>query len=184
MDLRAINVGAEYTGTLLLKKNWFMRGNIMGAYGKVDYSSYTTETIDGQKNWYIDARVLFGKDYLFDRFILAYYSGLGYRFLYHDFRGITSTGARGYRRKSNYLYLPIGVEYTVSFLENSKFITNLEFDLLLIGRQKSYRSDIGPSNSDITNKQTRGFAARLNFKYRINFCCRPISDLLAYRQFR
>jgi hypothetical protein len=41
------------------------------------------------------------------------YAGLGFRYLYNDLRGTSSTGAIGYRRESHYFYVPLGVTLRV-----------------------------------------------------------------------
>jgi len=169
MNIKATNIGLDYIGTLALNDNWFIRGDfIFTASGGTRYSSNGTGTMDNFPNCYVDIRPLFGRNLAFENSTLAPYMGLGYRYLYHDGRGTTSTGNPGYRRESNYLYLPVGFMHKMDLTEQSKLITTIEFDCLLLGKQISRESDINTLNSDITNTQKFGYGARLLCMYRFN----------------
>ena len=61
-------------------------------------------------DWIFETRAVVGKDYLPRSGIsLSPFAGLGYRYLYNDLRGTTSTGAVGYQRYSQFLYAPVGL---------------------------------------------------------------------------
>jgi len=107
-------------------------------------------------------------DRLFEYATLSPYTGFGYRFLYNDLRGASSTGAPGYRRESNYYYLPLGVIYRQAFNGQSSLTGMLEYDQLLFGRQVSRLSDTGLGLSDVTNNQSSGYGLRLGLIYEIN----------------
>jgi hypothetical protein len=88
------------------------------------------------------------------------YTGIGYRFLLDDL----SINDAGYRRESNYLYSPFGVELSTALLRtglayDEKSI-RLEYLHLLTGLQKSKLSDLDPGLGDIENKQKHGFGIR------------------------
>ena len=181
MSLRAINIGANYIGTLTFQNDWFIRGDLAAtASGGLHYSSNGTGSMDGGKNWYTDIRALVGKNLEFENYALAPYVGFGYRYLYHDGRGITSTGNRGYRRASNYYYLPIGITHKLDLTSQSKLVTNLEFDYFIRGKQTSYLSDVPISRlspeypdiyvigKDFTNTQKSGYGTRFSSMYQIN----------------
>lgn len=165
---KAVNIGLDYLGTLSLPNHWFLQGNIIaaGAVGGAKYSSDGSGTMDDITNWYIEPRALFGRNLVAESFILAPYVGFGYRYLYNDLRDDSHSG--GYRRESNYIYLPIGLVHKLDLTEQSKLITTLEFDCLLLGKQITHSSDITPLFSDITNTQHSGYGARLNMMYRYN----------------
>ena len=75
--------------------------------------------------------------------------GLGYRWLYDDSGGETSsTRALGYDRQSQYLYIPVGGIF--DFGEDIKIKS--QFNYLIAGRQTSYLSDIA-GFSDVENDQ-------------------------------
>jgi hypothetical protein len=181
MSLRAINIGANYIGTLVFQNDWFIRTDLAATVsGGVHYSSNGTGSSDGQKNWYTDIRALVGKNLAFGNYALAPYVGFGYRYLYNDGRGITSTGNPGYRRASNYYYLPIGITHKLDLTGQSKLVTNLEFDYFLRGKQTSYLSDVPLSlhspkypgvyviGTDFTNTQKSGYGARFSTMYQID----------------
>ncbi len=90
--------------------------------------------------------------------------GLGYRWLYDDSGGLTSsTGALGYDRQSQYLYIPSGAVFEF----NEKLKIKGQFNYLLAGMQTSYLSDIA-GFSDIENDQTSGWGADITVDYKIN----------------
>jgi len=64
--------------------------------------------------------VVAGLDWVGRSVSLSPYVGVGYRYLYNDVRGSTSTGAIGYRRESNYIYEPIGL--TARFLLGDRWV--------------------------------------------------------------
>lgn len=108
MNIKAINIGADYTATFLSNKSWFMRGNIIGAIStNAKYNSNGTGSKNDKTNWHADIRTLFGKNFEFENSTLAPYAGFGYRHLYNDGRGTTNTNHKGYRRESNYCYAPL-----------------------------------------------------------------------------
>jgi len=104
MSLKGAKIGLDMRVTRELAGGPFLRGDFRYAFGAVDYASNGTGSASGNQDWYIEGRVLIGKDLLFNRSVYALYTGLGYRYLFNDARGITSTGAAGYRRESNYLW--------------------------------------------------------------------------------
>ena len=89
--------------------------------------------------------------------------GLGYRWLYDDSGGlISSTGALGYDRQSQYLYLPAGGIF--DFDKDIKVKGQLNY--LLAGRQTSYLSDI-EGFSDIENNQASGWGVDFTIDLRL-----------------
>ncbi len=88
------------------------------------------------------------------------YGGIGYRYLNDNSSNmISSTGAWGYERESNYIYTPIGIE-SITDLDNNWFLAmTLEYDYLWWGKQKSHLGDV-PGYYDIENRQTKGRGGR------------------------
>ncbi len=132
------------------------------AYGKTDYEGSGTQT--GVPDTIFETRAVVGMDFFPGRLVtLSPYLGLGYRFLYDDSRGYTSTNAVGYRRYSNYLYAPFGL--TARFDMGSKWVLapTLEYDAFLRGRQETKLSDTGLGFNDVSNNQRhgRGYRASL-----------------------
>jgi hypothetical protein len=133
---------------------------ILGA-GYVDYSSRSTGSYSGTWNYMGDFRVLGGTDFtLRSGLVASPYTGLGYRLLLDDSSGaVSSTGARGYDRLSQYLYLPVGVTFGIA-VGDWTLKPNAEFDLLLHGWQTSYLSTADSRFNDPTNDQNHGFGIR------------------------
>lgn len=162
MNIKAINLGASYTGTLASDNGWFLSGDLIGAISiNAKYSSDKTGTMS-EKNWYIDPRALLGKNFAFESSALVPYVGCGYRYLYNDGRGVSSTRHSGYRRASNYFYLPTGITHKMNLTESSELVTNIEFDALIIGKQRSYLSDTRLYSGDLNNTQKSGYGLRLS----------------------
>jgi len=125
-------------------------------YGQVEYTGSGTMT----------------KDYYKGRFegFLAHdiegfspFIGIGYRQLYDDSGGIvTSIGALGYDRRSQYLYIPVGIMANIS--DDLSF--KGQYNLFLSGKQTSYLTNVASVCSDIENTQDEGYGldAALNYK--------------------
>jgi len=88
---------------------WFFRADGRYGYGSLEYEGSGTK--DSVPYSILETRGTFGKDiFRSDGISVSPFVGLGYRYLYNDLRGTSSTGAIGYRRVSNYWYAPLGVE--------------------------------------------------------------------------
>ncbi len=148
MSLKGSKLGLDLQTTKVLEDEQFIRGELRYAIGLVDYNSYRTGSATGDPDWYIEARGLVGKDWAANDAVLAAYTGIGYRFLFNDGRGITSTGNWGYRRESSYFYLPIGITHRVALPDQARLVSTLEYDHLLAGKQISRLSDGGVGYSD------------------------------------
>ena len=165
MSLVGGKIGLDINSTKTLQHNYFIRGDMRYAFGTVDYNSNGTGSTSGELDLYTEARGLLGKDWGFKNTGLALYTGFGYRFLFNDGRGITSTGAAGYRRESNYFYIPIGVIHRLAIKDQARLASTLEYDHLLKGKQISRLSDGGQGYSDLTNNQNSGYGLKLSIIY-------------------
>jgi len=168
MSLKGVKIGLDLQVSKLLQNELFVRGDFRYAFGSVDYNSINTGSASGEPDWYIEARGLIGHDWQINETVLAGYIGAGFRYLFNDGRGITNTGFGGYRRESNYFYLPIGLKHRRGLNNQAILESTLEFDPLLFGTQYSYFSDVGIGLGDMTNNQSSGFGLKLNVVYQKN----------------
>lgn len=168
-SIKATKIGFDYSGTYAIvpewpnrSNGWFVRGDMRFATGKGDYSSDLSGTLNDRPHWYYEIRGLIGKDFHFGDYTLSPYAGLGYRYLFNDLRGVTSTGARGYRRESNYYTLPVGVTHKINLANQAQLLTTVEYSYLIRGRQESRLSDVNPATQqDVSNTQRSGYGVRL-----------------------
>ena len=143
---------------------WMFKAEGRFAYGEVDYKN--SGTIDNIDDYIWEFRVLGGYDFpILKASVITPYIGFGYRYLNDDMSGtVSSTGARGYERESNYFYTPIGIE-TITELENGWSIGfTLEYDYFWRGKQKSHLSDVVVGVSDLENDQNDGYGCRGSIK--------------------
>jgi hypothetical protein len=201
ISIHGAKIGGEYTATLSLnrRRHWFAQADARGTVGNVTYtgrcspflitpnsaspngyeldvgdSSPCSET--GDKDWYLEARALAGKDLIGQKWALSPYSGLGLR---HLSNGTTSIA--GFRT-DDYLYLPVGVTARTKVASHSALSFNLEFDALIHGWQKTRDSQLGGGDvpptitapaftidgfTDISFSQARGWALRVSAKYQV-----------------
>lgn len=136
-------------------------------YGLVDYSSAPSGTLDGNRDWTLEGRLLAGKDYVMSEDLrVTPYLGFGYRHLNdNSSKRATSVGHFGYERDSRYLYIPLGVELTFRACHGWMVSPSVEYDWLIQGKQTSHLSDVDPGLPDVRNKQRDGFGVRASLKF-------------------
>jgi len=151
-----VGVGLAYT----YRDNVMFKASLLLAYGEVDYEN--SGTLDGIPDRHVEMRGLVGYDVAVEpTLVVTPYIGLGYRFLRNDAAGmITSTGARGYNRESNYVYSPVGIAVVKILPEGWSLSAEAEFDYLWYGKQYSDLSDGSPLYPDISNEQDQGYGIR------------------------
>jgi hypothetical protein len=169
MSLTATKIGVEYGLTFLLRDGWFVRGALRGATGDADYRG--TGNMNGVPDRYFENRWGFGRSFVIGAHTLTPDVGLGYRYLYNDLRGVTDTGAVGYRRESRYLTARIGCGHSIALSNGARLESSIEHDRLILGRQDTRLSDIegrGPwvNVPDVVNYQYEGEGWRLAAMYR------------------
>ena len=120
MSLKGPLLGVDYAVNFPIARSWFIKGNFRYEGGKVDYESNGTGSAENQTTWYLEPRLLAGYTFSFGAHALSPYAGFGFRYLYHDGRGTTSTGHIGYRRESRYFYLPLGLGHRWAFGEQRR----------------------------------------------------------------
>ncbi len=165
MTLTGGKIGLDLHVARVSVNGLIFRGEMRFAGGAVDYDSNASGSASGEPDWYLETRALLGKDWAVRDTVLSPYAGLGYRYLFNDGRGITNTGYAGYRRQSNYLYLPIGIIHRMTLNDQARLESTLEYDQLIVGKQYSSLSDTGGGYSDISNNQNSGYGLKLSFMY-------------------
>lgn len=148
-----------------LDEDWFWGADARLAHGYVSYSSAGSGSKGSNPDIITEIRITGGKDHYVDSQVLAPYFGLGYRKLFNDLRGYSTSGAAGYRRLSEYYYLPLGITHRLRLSPQARFSTSLEYDLLLVGQQQSYMSDVNAASNDPLNMQRQGYGLRLMAAY-------------------
>ncbi len=149
-------IGAAYS----YHNNIMLKADAKLSYGQVDYqNSGTLKNID---DYMLEIRAVGGYDFkLTESLLLTPFIGFGYRYLIDDMKGrVTSTGARGYLRESNYFYSPVGVTILNDFKNSWIFGLTLEYDLFWKGRQKSHLSNANAAYNDLENNQNSGYGLR------------------------
>jgi hypothetical protein len=164
--MTAINVGLEYLGTYAFQNDWFVLGQMDYSTGPVKYSG--SGTASGIPQYYVNLKAAFGRDFAFNGFVLSPYIGIGYRYLDQALGGVvTTTGARGYDRRSTYNYIPIGVIHRFAVNDNkAKLETTLEYNYLISGNQYSGLAAANPYLSNQNNAQNSGYGINLTVLYK------------------
>ena len=167
--------GGEYTGTYAFDsewpnqyKGWFLKTELRYLTGKADYSSISTGSKSNVPDWYYEARILAGKDYPLDGYALSPYIGFGYRYLFNDLRGRSTTNNPGYRRQSTYYSIPIGLTHKLNLSNQNQLHTTIEYDYLVRGLQNTTLSDTGLGLSDVSHRQNSGYGLRLSSMVRFD----------------
>jgi|GEM_PF-321109 len=171
--------GITTTATQSFEQGAFITADARLAYGQDDY--YGTEqgvTYNGVnpslKKRHIpeylgEIRLLGGQDFVVEDTVLSPYAGIGYRNFFYDGRGLytASSGgyASGYRRDSQYLYMPVGITERFRVAEDARISVNAEYDQLLEGWQATYNSDFNPALSTLRNDQSGGYGLRGSIMY-------------------
>lgn len=146
--------GVSFTGTKNMGNNYYFIGDIRYATGDVEYRSasgigYVSDNV-------AEGRLVVGNEVIVNNYLLSSYVGVGYRRLENDLRDL---GSGGYRRTSQYLYIPIGITHRFTVSDFSRVTTSIEYNYLAKGEQKSYLSDISPAYArvfgDPVNKQKK-----------------------------
>ena len=169
VTINAPLVGLDYTGTYAFGNDWFVKADARFAYGTAKYTGSGTQSNIPYS--YYDLRGLFGYDFSFSElggFVLAPYSGIGYRYLFDNQGGQTTTGANSYQRTSTYVYLPIGVTHRMKVNDVHKLETTFEYDYLIQGTQVSNLSQAVSYLPNVTNQQNHGYGLRLSSMYQFD----------------
>jgi hypothetical protein len=147
-------------GSYAYHRNWMLKLEGRGSWGKADYSSQDAGTADRIDYWVLEARALAGYDFSPSASVtVTPFIGVGYRYLYDEFGGhTTTTGSAGYDRESNYLYSPVGVMSAFDLGRGWSWGATAEYDIFWRGRQVSHLS-----GGNLVNQQDKGYGARGSF---------------------
>ncbi len=146
-------------GSYTYHNKLMLKGEGKGSLGKVDYSN--SGEINNITDYMLEFRGLGGYDFpIFKGSMITPYIGIGYRYLNDDMSGkISSTGAFGYERESNYIYSPIGIDFITPLGNSWSMGVRGEYDLFWWGKQKSHLGYV-PGYYDIENDQEKGYGCR------------------------
>ena len=201
ISIDGVKVGGEYTGTLSLseRRHWFVQAGVRGTFGNVTYTGFCSPFLitpnsaspngyrlgfgeaspcseTGDRDWYLEARVLAGKDLIGRTWAWSPYGGLGVRHLSNG-----TTGTPGYRT-DEYLYLPVGITARTRIASHGALSVNVEFDHLVHGWQTTRGSKLGGGDipatttapaftidgfTDVSFSQPGGWALRAGAKYQL-----------------
>lgn len=157
--------GIDAIRSINLENHWFARLEGSLDVGSVSYEG--SGTIKGIPESSIDLRALLGSDLRESgRAMWAPFLGVGYRRLDSDMRGVSSTGASGYRRRSEYIYIPVGAAWR-RLVEEGRWSVVGEVDFLGSGMQTSWLSDVSASYNDPKNPQSSGIGYRISVEREI-----------------
>jgi hypothetical protein len=162
MSTQGNKLGLTANMTVVLSGDWYVKGDGRYAWGNVNYTGSGTKA--SNPDALAELRILAGRDFGIGNYLLSPYAGIGVRSLSNDLRGLTSSGAAGYRRESWYTFLPLGVTHRFALDGNARVSTSLEYDHLVEGRQRSYTTDFG-ATSDLNNVQKNGYGVLLSVAY-------------------
>lgn len=145
------------------------------AYGQISYEGSTSYghpvNLSNVCDYMFEIRELIGIQLLINSdLVISTFSGLGYRNLNDE---LGQASYLGYKRESNYLYLPLIIQTCVN-INNKALINNeFEYDFFLLGIQNSYLSDFNPNYNDVTNIQNQGFGLTNNISFSV-----PLNNLI------
>lgn len=153
-----VGLTAAYTIT---GRDWFAKVDAKYAYGKLRYSS-PSGVSTGVPDSNAEARLVGGRDFFpGTNLSVSPYIGIGHRQLFNDSRGENTNGAVGYRRYSQYLYIPVGITARVRAGNGWTIAPNVEYNYFVRGKQVSKLTDTGfPGIPDVKNSQGEGYGIR------------------------
>jgi hypothetical protein len=121
------NTGYKYgfsaTGIKTVGQDYYLIADARYAMGDVKYKSASGTGNVADKMY--ELWMLAGEEAMVDTYLLSSYIGVGYRHLDNDLRDL---GAGGYRRTSQYLYIPIGVTHRFALSNVSRISSSIEYD--------------------------------------------------------
>ena len=131
---------------------------------------------NGIHDYLFEPRTWVGRDFNFGPNVqLTPYAGVGYRLLYDS---LSKASNGGYDRRSQYLYVPVGIETKFQLSHGWQMGINGEYDTLIRGWQTSYLSDADPFFPNVHNVQHNGYGLRGSIDFvkkigRFNFTLSP-----------
>jgi hypothetical protein len=179
---------AGVAGSFAYHDNLMLKAEGRFSFGSLYYTSPGSGTASNIPDYIGELRGISGYDFLLPAgSVLSPYIGVGYRYLNDNSAGqVTSLGARGYERESNYYYSPVGVTFDTNEASGWSTETTVEYDIFWQGKQVSHLSDVDPSSQDIENRQKKGYGLRgsLAFKTRVEQVNYSIKPFIRYWNIR
>ena len=154
---------------------WMLRADGRFAYGNMDYQG--SGTIDDIDDLVAEGRFVIGRILPLggDGDRITPYAGYGYRRLIDYLGGkVSTTGARGYDRLSQYHYVPIGLEGQFRVAPNWSIKPTIEYDYFIEGSQDSYLSQAVAGLADLHNSQNSGYGLRASLMGITTIGSRPV----------
>ena len=138
---------------------WKLLYTIEYSEGRVNYTSNGTGTM--VKDYYRGRlEAYLSKEIYVNKKRARPYIGLGYRQLFDNSANqVTSTGAIGYNRISQYYFLPLGMIWYI----NDSWSLKSQYNYLLQGKQTSYVKDAIPATYNVNPVNTQSIGGGLDF---------------------
>ncbi len=147
-------------------KGYLQRLEVVGGEMHINYIPFQMNNVP---DYYVEGRITVGQSYNFmDVGEIWPYVGFGYRRLSNDTSKIDS--ATGYKRVSQYWYIPIGFRLMKESHSGFKISFIGEFDWFIYGEQASRLGPFLPPELEtnyIYNNQRRGWGARFGAKVEV-----------------
>ena len=150
--------------------------------GEADYDGAlmngTPHRMYGNDEYLLNVRALYGPVWRDGMRTNHLYFGLGYRYLQDD----SSVNPHGYRRHSNYLYVPLGVRRDYILCDRWYLGLGGEIDVLIAGLQISEIPESEDDPSHVENWQFPGIGARgtLELRYRTDSLDLSLAPFVQY----
>jgi hypothetical protein len=160
MEERGKMVGVSFDFASRLNK-FMVKFDSRFTVGNVDYASDRADFMWSIRNYNVETRIAFGRDFQRHQWRFTPYLGLGFRYLFDDPGGRQSDAYRwGYDRESRYFYSPIGLETEFHLKPEWFLYLTGEYDWFWHGWQHSHLEDVYPQYNTLKNKQHGGWGAR------------------------
>jgi hypothetical protein len=198
ISIHGAKVGGGYTGAWTLnQRHWFVKADARGSAGRAAYDGWCAPYLitpdstspngyfldigefspcseSGDRDWNLEGRALFGKDFVGGKWGVSPETGLGIRHLSNGIEGIPGF------RTDDYLYVPFGLTARTGLTPHSALSVSVEYDQLLHGWQHTHQSQLGGGSVPATNSapafmivgftdlefaQDQGWALRASAKY-------------------
>jgi hypothetical protein len=141
-----------------------LEAGLEASWGGLTYQgSGTLERVPDSR---LEPRILVGRDFAPAGWLgLSPFIGFGQRSTWNDLRGITSTGASGYRRESRVRYLPVGCWLRVPVGPGRLLAACLEWDPVFQARAISRFTDVDGGYQDAINHPGGGQGFRTSIRF-------------------
>ncbi|MCM2282111.1 MAG: hypothetical protein NDI61_09725 [Bdellovibrionaceae bacterium] len=128
--------------------------------GEITYDgqfSDGTPVVSGARDKHWTLKGLYGWIYMADSFQWTPYFGIAARNVNDVIEGVG-----GYERNTTQAYLPLGLEFERTIIQDWNARIQAELDFLITGTVESHLSQASPTRIDVTNRQSDGVGLRLS----------------------